>query len=77
MAVPRTTMLALTLSGALCGMAGSMLVFGSISHRMVTDGSLTGFTGSNGQLLTDANGVQESYTIRVTGTPGGSTPGGQ
>jgi hypothetical protein len=25
-----------------------MLVFGSISHRMVTDGTLTGFTGSDG-----------------------------
>jgi simple sugar transport system permease protein len=48
MAVKRTTMLALTLSGAMCGLAGAMLVFGSISHRMVTDGSLTGFTGSDG-----------------------------
>jgi len=48
MAVKRTTTLALTLSGAMCGLAGAMLVFGSISHRMVTDGSLTGFTGSDG-----------------------------
>jgi simple sugar transport system permease protein len=32
----------------MCGLAGAMLVFGSISHRMVTDGSLTGFTGSDG-----------------------------
>ena len=49
MAVKRTTqMLALTLSGAMCGLACAMLVFGSISHRMVTDGSLTGFTGSDG-----------------------------
>ena len=40
--------LAMTLSGAMCGLAGAMLVFGSISHRMVTDGSLTGFTGSDG-----------------------------
>ena len=43
--VRRTITLAMTLSGAMCGLAGSMLVFGSISHRMVTDGSLTGFTG--------------------------------
>ena len=41
-------MLALTLSGALCGLAGAILVFGSESHRFVTDGSSTGFTGSAG-----------------------------
>jgi simple sugar transport system permease protein len=46
--VKRTMVLAMTLSGAMCGLAGAMLVFGSISHRMVTDGSLTGFTGSDG-----------------------------
>jgi len=48
MAVKRTMTLAMTLSGAMCGLAGALLVFGSISHRMVTDGSLTGFTGSDG-----------------------------
>ncbi len=48
MPVKRTITLAMTLSGALCGIAGSMLVFGSDSHRMVTDGSLNGFTGSAG-----------------------------
>ena len=42
------TMLALTLSGALCGLAGAILVFGSESHRFITDGSSTGFTGSAG-----------------------------
>jgi general nucleoside transport system permease protein len=66
MAVPRTTMLALTLSGALCGMAGSMLVFGSISHRMVTDGSLTGFTGSagfNGIVVALFGGLNPLWTI--------------
>lgn len=46
--VKRYTVLALTLSGALAGMAGAILVFGSESHRMVTDGSSTGFTGSAG-----------------------------
>lgn len=46
--VQRSTVLALTLSGALCGLAGAVLVFGSESHRMVTDGSTTGFTGSAG-----------------------------
>jgi simple sugar transport system permease protein len=48
MPVKRTTMNALVLSGACCGIAGAVLVFGSISHRMVTDGSLTGFTGNDG-----------------------------
>ncbi|MGA8295636.1 MAG: ABC transporter permease [Acidimicrobiales bacterium] len=46
--VKRTITLAMALSGAMCGLGGSMLVFGSIAHRMVTDGSLTGFTGSDG-----------------------------
>jgi simple sugar transport system permease protein len=48
MPVKRTITLAMTISGAMCGLAGALLVFGSISHRMVTDGSLTGFTGSDG-----------------------------
>lgn len=42
------TVLALTISGATCGLAGAILVFGSESHRFVTDGSSTGFTGSAG-----------------------------
>jgi len=66
MPVARTTTLALTLSGSLCGMAGSMLVFGSISHRMVTDGSLTGFTGSagfNGIVVALFGGLNPLWTI--------------
>ncbi len=47
-AVKRMTTLALTASGAMCGLAGAVLVFGSESHRFVTDGSSTGFTGSAG-----------------------------
>jgi general nucleoside transport system permease protein len=48
MPVKRTTLYAMVLSGACCGIGGAVLVFGSISHRMVTDGSLTGFTGNDG-----------------------------
>jgi general nucleoside transport system permease protein len=48
MPVKRTITLALTLSGAMAGLAGAVLVFGSASHRMVTDGTATGFTGSAG-----------------------------
>jgi simple sugar transport system permease protein len=48
MPVKRMTMLALTYSGAMCGLAGAVLVFGSQSHRLITDGSSAGFTGSAG-----------------------------
>lgn len=46
--VERSIVLALTFSGALAGLAGALLVFGSESHRFVTDGSAAGFTGSAG-----------------------------
>jgi general nucleoside transport system permease protein len=46
--VKRSITLALTLSGGMAGLAGAVAVFGSESHRMVTDGSTTGFTGAAG-----------------------------
>ncbi len=46
--VRRSIITGLALSGAMAGLAGAILVFGSESHRMVTDGSSTGFTGSAG-----------------------------
>ncbi|HTW08186.1 MAG TPA: ABC transporter permease, partial [Acidimicrobiales bacterium] len=48
MSVKRTILYSMLLSGVCCGLGGAVLVFGSISHRMVTDGSLTGFTGNDG-----------------------------
>jgi len=48
MPVKRNIIIAMTLSGAMSGLAGAILVFGSESHRMVTDGSTMGFTGSAG-----------------------------
>jgi general nucleoside transport system permease protein len=66
MPVKRTITYAMTLSGAMCGMAGAMLVFGSLSHRMVTDGSLTGFTGSagfNGIVVALFGGLNPLWTI--------------
>ncbi len=45
--VERYSMLALTLSGALAGLAGAVQVLG-VNHRMFTDGSAAGFTGSAG-----------------------------
>lgn len=45
--VKKQIVLALLLSGAFAGLAGAIQVFG-INHRMITDGSATGFTGSAG-----------------------------
>lgn len=45
--VKRQMVMALLLSGAFAGLAGAIQVFG-VNHRMITDGSATGFTGSAG-----------------------------
>lgn len=45
--VQRYLVLSLLLSGALGGLAGAVQVYG-VHHRMFTDGSATGFTGSAG-----------------------------
>ena len=66
MPVRSTMTLAMTLAGALSGIAGAMLVFGSISHRMVTDGTLTGFTGNagfNGIVVALFAGLNPLWTI--------------
>lgn len=46
--VERSVVTAMAISGSLSGLAGSVLVFGSESLRMVTDGSSAGFTGAAG-----------------------------
>ena len=66
MPVKSTMTLAMTLAGALSGIAGAMLVFGSLSHRMVTDGTLTGFTGNagfNGIVVALFAGLNPLWTI--------------
>jgi ABC-type uncharacterized transport system permease subunit len=45
--VSRNIVLSLLLSGAFCGLAGAIQIYG-LHHRMFTDGSATGFTGSAG-----------------------------
>ena len=45
--VKKQVVLALLLSGAFAGLAGAIQVYG-VNHRMITDGSATGFTGSAG-----------------------------
>lgn len=66
MPVKRMTMLALTYSGAMCGLAGAALVFGSQSHRLITDGSSAGFTGAagfNGIVAALFGGLHPLWTI--------------
>ena len=77
--VKRTVVLALTMSGALCGLAGAVLVFGSESHRMVTDGSTAGFTGSagfNGIVAALFGGLHPLWTIPASYLFGGLLVGG-
>ena len=60
------TLLAMTYSGAMCGLAGAILVFGSQSHRLITDGSSLGFTGSagfNGIVAALFGGLHPLWTI--------------
>jgi len=79
MPVKRTIVTAMTLSGAMCGIAGAILVFGSIQHRMVADGSLTGFTGSagfNGIVVALFGGLNPLWTIVSAFFFGGLIVGG-
>ncbi|MGE4566501.1 MAG: hypothetical protein AAEB43_02465, partial [Acidimicrobiales bacterium] len=58
--------LALGLSGALAGLAGAILVFGSQGQRMVTDGSAAGFTGNagfNGIVAALFGGLHPLWTV--------------
>lgn len=77
--VKRTIVVALTLSGAMAGLAGAVLVFGSESHRMVTDGSTAGFTGSagfNGIVAALFGGLHPLWTIPASFLFGGLLVGG-
>ena len=77
--VKRTIVLAMTLSGAMGGLAGAVLVFGSESHRMVTDGSTAGFTGSagfNGIVAALFGGLHPIWTIPASFLFGGLLVGG-
>ena len=70
---------AMAISGALAGLAGAVLVFGSESHRMVTDGSTAGFTGSagfNGIVTALFGGLHPLWTIPASFLFGGLLVGG-
>ncbi len=78
--VRRTITIALTMSGALAGLAGAVLVFGSESHRMVTDGSTLGFTGGagfNGIVAALLGGLHPLWTVPASFLFGGLIVGGQ
>ncbi len=77
--VKRTIVLALTMSGAMAGLAGAVLVFGSEGHRMVTDGSTAGFTGSagfNGIVAALFGALHPLWTIPASFLFGGLLTGG-
>jgi general nucleoside transport system permease protein len=79
MPVRRTIALALTLSGAMAGLAGTVLVLGSESHRMVTDGTATGFTGAagfNGIVAALFGALHPLWTIGSSFVFGGLLVGG-
>lgn len=64
--VEKNIVTALGLSGALSGLAGVVLVFGSESLRLVTDGGAAGFTGSagfNGIVAALFGGLHPLWTI--------------
>ncbi len=64
--VERSIVTAMAISGSLSGLAGAVLVFGSESLRMVTDGSSVGFTGSagfNGIVAALFGGLHPLWTI--------------
>ncbi len=64
--VERNITMAMGMSGALSGLAGVMLVFGSEGLRLVTDGSAAGFTGSagfNGIVAALFGGLHPLWTV--------------
>ncbi|MGH1490052.1 MAG: ABC transporter permease [Acidimicrobiales bacterium] len=64
--VQRSIVTAMAISGSLSGLAGAVLVFGSESMRMVTDGSTAGFTGAagfNGIVAALFGGLHPLWTI--------------
>jgi len=74
MAVKRNVVLALVYSGAMSGIAGVTLVFGSLGHRLATDGGATTFTGAagfNGIVAALFGGLHPLWTIPASFLFGG------
>ena len=79
MAVKKSVVQALALSGACAGVAGAILVFGSESHRLIGEGGAAGFTqnaGFNGIVTALFGGLHPLYTIPASFLFGGMLTGG-
>ena len=79
MHVKRSVVQALALSGACAGVAGAVMVFGSISHRLIGEGGATAFTqgaGFNGIVVALFGGLHPLYTVPASFLFGGMLIGG-
>ena len=79
MAVKRSITQALAFSGACCGIAGAVLVFGSESHRLIGEGGAAAFTqnaGFNGIVAALFGGLHPLFTVPASFLFGGMLTGG-
>ena len=79
LAVKRSVVRALTISGACAGIAGAVLVFGSQSHRLIGEGGAAAFTqnaGFNGIVAALFGGLHPLATVPASFLFGGMLTGG-
>ena len=79
MAVKRSITQALAFSGACCGIAGAVLVFGSESHRLIGEGGAAAFTqnaGFNGIVAALFGALHPIFTVPASFLFGGMLTGG-
>ena len=79
MDVRRSITQALAFSGACCGIAGAVLVFGSESHRLIGEGGAAAFTqnaGFNGIVAALFGALHPIFTVPASFLFGGMLTGG-
>ena len=79
LAVKRSVVRALAISGACAGIAGAVLVFGSQSHRLIGEGGAAAFTqnaGFNGIVAALFGGLHPLATVPASFLFGGMLTGG-
>lgn len=79
MAVKTSVTQALAFSGACCGIAGAVLVFGSESHRLIGEGGAAAFTqnaGFNGIVAALFGALHPIFTVPASFLFGGMLTGG-
>ena len=79
LAVKRSVVRALAISGACAGVAGAVLVFGSQSHRLIGEGGAAAFTqnaGFNGIVAALFGGLHPLATVPASFLFGGMLTGG-